>query len=400
MFPLVIETIPENGSENVSLEQLIEIVFDGCIDSDSLNSADIRLINYNTNQEVEGLIISPSRPQDLDGSQVYSGILIEPPTLEPLTEYRLIVSNLTSAYGEVMEGSIELRFTTEQGSISEVLEPDQLVTFYVVRTYPEDKSITKPSSIRIKFNKDLNQINNFQSIMLLEGSSKEDALFMGKTNLIDETNIVISSSSNDIIEITPPELLSETIYTVYIEGVLDTENNTVEPYEFIFKTPSDTMFCDIDDILESVAIKTTVEALSISNDYINQIIVNNSELAKFIAEQAENTGVNWDLPDIYVKNYVKYKTQYDILLDKFMEISSQPTSKQLKDLSVEYGWRPNDLLTIIDNLKERYEFWEAFLKGKKTKFTKSAPFIRGENADENPDFMDRKFRGRDGVKRW
>ena len=400
MFPLVIETIPENGSENVSLDQAIEIVFDGYIDSDSLNLADIRLINYNTNQEVEGLIINPSRPQDLNGSQVYSGILIEPPTLEPLTEYRLIISNLTSAYGEVMEGSIELRFITEQGSVSEILEPDQLTTFYVVRTYPEDKSIVTPNTIRIKFNKDLNQTNNFQSIMILEGTSKEDALFMGKTNLIDETNVSIAENFNDIIEITPPELSPDTNYVIYISDILDAENNTVDPYEFTFSTLPSTIFCSVDEILESRAIKTVVEALSISREYVTEFITENSELAKFIAEQAENTDVNWDLPDIYVKNYVKYKTQYDILLDKFMEISSQPTMKQLKDLSVEYGWRPNDLLTIIDNLKERYEFWEAFLKGKKSKFAKSTPFIRGEDVDEVPDFMSRKLRGRDGVKQW
>lgn len=393
MFPLLINTIPENGSENVGLDQQISLEFSADLSTD-LSQASIRLVNMNDGTEVEGIAPSVdssflriSVPANATGGHSYEG----------LTQYKLLVSSIESLPGEEMEGTLELRFTTEANEVQDYPyeEPEVLSDFYVARSYPEENSVGTPTTLRIKTNKDIGLSTDLDHIYLVEGKSVEDALFMGNTNLLSPEDISINS---DIISITCPELGSATQYTLSIESLTSIDSDTIEPFSISFISSFDSMYADVEEILKSKAVTILLEGAQ--EVEIARLIDDNGKLAEFMVEKYATEDIDWTNPPIYVEQYVKYKTQYDIVFDKFIELSGNPTSKQLKDLTIEYGYSLGDLLDLADKLELRYKYWEEFLKSSGKGRASAGVFQKGSNVDENPDFMDRKFTSIEGDKEW
>jgi hypothetical protein len=158
------------------------------------------------------------------------------------------------------------------------------------------------------------------------------------------------------------------------------------------------MYADVEEIFKSRAITILMEGAQ--EVEIARLINDNGKLAEFMVEKYATEDIDWTNPPIYVEQYVKYKTQYDIVFDKFIELSGNPTSKQLKDLTIEYGYSIGDLLDLADKLELRYKYWEDFLKSSGKGRASAGVFQKGSNVDENPDFMDRKFTSIEGDKEW
>lgn len=396
MFPLIIDTIPENGSENISRDTFIKVMFDESLlgsetSNDSVNESNVKLSNYTIGKDVDAEITLE------DGGTT---ILVKPSSrLEAFTEYRLTMSGLESPYGEKMFGTFEMRFTTIGGSIEEVLsDPEDYMSFEVVMTSPKDNSVGTPSKIKIRCSDEINPSTDKTGIMLIEDrivNSIDEAIFLGE-NLLTESNI---SVEGDTLVITPPTLESGKKYLVIVSNVTNNDMSNIVPYMFSFYSSFKYFYGSTIVIKEMSGVKNILSEYS---DYeIAYKIFENSELARFISKEASTIeNIDWNGPDIFVSKYVEAKTKYDILLSKIIEISSNATSKQLDDLNIQYGQSLSDLLSLVDKLKLEYEYWENYLRDKKSLKAAPGAFVKGENADDIPDYKSRMFKDWDGSKSW
>jgi hypothetical protein len=123
-------------------------------------------------------------------------------------------------------------------------------------------------------------------------------------------------------------------------------------------------------------------------------------MAEWIAEQSDNTDISWNPPSRYVAEYVKTKTRYDLLYDKYIQITGDSTSKMLGDLQITYQMSLADLLDLIEKLKAEYERWEEMLRGSASGRAMMSPFNKGENIDDMPDYKTRSLKNWDGSKSW
>lgn len=389
MFPLVINTIPENGSDNVALNSIIRIQFESAVTN--VNNNTVKLINYNTDEEISGALV-----ESIDSGEI---IQITPPEdLEGLTEYRVKINGLETSYGETMIGTYELRFSTMEGAIEDIVEnPEEYSFFQVINTYPKEDAVITPEVIKIKFSSDIDLSTDLTKVMLLNEntiSNIEDALFIGNNLItIDDINI-----NGDMLEIISPNLENGKEYSIVVYGVSDLTGNTVIPFMYSFSVPHNSYYSSIGDILDNKAVSVIAESLS--QREIAKKIYDNSVMAEFISKEY-NSNIDWEDVPLYVQRYVQTKTQYDILFEKFIELSSNPTSKQLDKLSIEYGFSLNGILKVVDRLKLQYLKWEDYIKGK-VKKGNAMPgvFIKGNKVDERPSFMDRAMRDREGNKQW
>lgn len=104
--------------------------------------------------------------------------------------------------------------------------------------------------------------------------------------------------------------------------------------------------------------------LSTYNDQeIYEHIFSNSVLA---LETANPEIDETDIP-YYVKQYVRYKTEYDIIFDLLITMSSKSgaQSKSLGDFSIDRTYRTPELEKILRLLENRLATWEAQLVGMK-----------------------------------
>lgn len=114
-----------------------------------------------------------------------------------------------------------------------------------------------------------------------------------------------------------------------------------------------------------------------SDDEINQLIQSNSILALEFANPAIDT--QDDIP-YYVKQYVRYKTQLDLITSLLIERSSQAGSseKRLADLNIVKEYKTPELEGILKIIERRLAPWEAQLSGMKARPTGS---IRSGNTE-------------------
>jgi hypothetical protein len=215
-------------------------------------------------------------------------------------------------------------------------------------------------------------------------------------NLLTEGSCVING---DVIEITPPTLTSGAKYSVIVTKITNPDGEQIIPYMFSFNTLYSPMYTDVESLMDLHIVKTLANERTTGE--FAKLIYLNSKLARFIADLAENTDIDWSNPPMYVGEYVKYKTQYDIVFDMVAELSSSSTTKQLKDFMVDYRFSLNDLMNLAKQIKLQYQYWEDLLKGHKNRgFASAGSFIKGESTDEDPDYKDRALKAMDGTKEW
>lgn len=404
MFPLLIDTNPINGSKDIALDQVIVLEFSDLLNADTLANADIRLFNYNNNTPVSvnwfpyfnGSVVDMLDPEGLKAcNQIY----IDPVEyLNGMTEYRLTVAGLQSLPGEYMNGSLEVRFTTEASSVAPpVQELPSEDLFEVIMAYPKEGTVVTPKIIKIKCSETINQNSDKSKVMIIEGSNIEEALFLGSESLVSTDDITITG---EVLEITPPTFKPATEYSIIIDGITNETGTLIDKYEYSFISQPTPMYATLNDVkkISSVSILTS----GTSDIDLMNIISDNSKLAMFLAEQAQNTDIDWVNLPLYVVKYVETKTQYDIIFDKIIKLSSgDSTYKQLKDLTIEYGFSLADLLKLADNLKQIYLYWENFIKKQAKKgMATPAVFRKGENADEVPEYKNRGFKDLEGERSW
>lgn len=193
-------------------------------------------------------------------------------------------------------------------------------------------------------------------------------------------------------------------YTVILSGIQhlteEDEIETIEPTMFSFYSRFSPAYATIESVCVGYS---SVARIIRSMDPIDvlELIRENSERAFWIAEYNNNANnITWDPPETIVVEYVKAKTRYDIVFDKYIQISGEASSKSLGDLQIEYDADIESLLGLADRLKAMYEYWENMLKGSRSGKVRAQVFRRGENYDEDPNYKSRALKNWDGNKSW
>lgn len=193
-------------------------------------------------------------------------------------------------------------------------------------------------------------------------------------------------------------------YTVILSGIQhlteEDEIETIEPTMFSFYSRFSPAYATIESVCVGYS---SVARIIRSMDPIDvlELIRENSERAFWIAEYNNNANnITWDPPETIVVEYVKAKTRYDIVFDKYIQISGEASSKSLGDLQIEYDTDIESLLGLADRLKAMYEYWENMLKGSRSGKVRAQVFRRGENYDEDPNYKSRALKNWDGNKSW
>lgn len=397
-MPLVINANPQNGSDNISLTQTLSVVFDRDLDPATVNHSTVVLENMSH----YGV---PDYEVTLDGKTEVTLTLLPGEEYRPLNEYRLTIYGIQSSYGEVMrQGSYILTFTTESGAIENWYEetPPEEMLFEVAKIYPWDGSVRTPDKIRVAFSHSIAQTPlTADNVLLIQDdtlSTIEEAVFMGENLLIAPVITLLDKE----IEVAIPEgiLSSGERYVIVVKDILDTMGREIYPHFSIFYTQPDPFYGKTSRVLVKKAVK--VLAKDMTEMDVAMLMHENSKVARFIAERHNNLeNIDWLTPDLFVEKYVETKTQYDIIFDQFISISSGYSARQLADLRVEFNNSLGDVLKIADALKLEYLSWEEYLKGKVNRGSaKSETFVRGENADEVPDYKNRSLRDIGGIKSW
>lgn len=147
-------------------------------------------------------------------------------------------------------------------------------------------------------------------------------------------------------------------------------------------------YCTTDYIMSDSLFKTAIGD-DVDEEDIKRKIYENSKLARTISVEAgSEANFNWDIPSEAVIEYVKRKTVYDLLYNKFVLESSSGTKKQtLDNLSIEYTTSTKEVFSLLNNLASDYLKWESLLRGTKSSRVKPATFKKGENVDTVPAYI-------------
>lgn len=487
MIPLVVFTYPENGSNDVVLDNPIIIRFASSINFATVTTQNVVLHNTNDGREITCTYAYDAvtyeltiTPQD----NAYGNMLLG------LTRYRLVAANLTGTTdGEVMVGTYSLDFTTVSDSIVDVVIPPVVdtVQFEATNFFPKKNAYdVSPSEIKIKFNKDVSETSVNENTFIVTPDPIEDLQDIGFISISTVTGDY--TVTGPIVTFAPYSKTDGSIGVGSVSGTTPRSIFTLPQnpiYRVVVKVDGVTKTVDIDytvnmtkgqiiflsgyepavgldvwatsfksiplsdnqqytivlngiesaDYLKTInGVETTVHddlpatmysfyskfspayatISEVSREYsvianlvktmsptdVLELIKSNSDMAEFIAEQAGNTSIDWTNPPKYVIEYVKTKTRYDILFDKYLQISSDSSRKMLGDLEIEYANNLSQMLALADRLREMYLYWENMLKGSTTGKVTPKPFRKGENVDEDPEYMNRQFKDWAGTKSW
>lgn len=127
MHPIIISTSPENGSKSVAVDSTIVVTFAEAVLTSSITTDAFLLENLNNQTDIPCNIALNNTVGENDGTIV----TITPDDdqgwngagLNGLTDYRLTISDVSSADGDIMRGSYTMDFTTVEDGHDETPEP-------------------------------------------------------------------------------------------------------------------------------------------------------------------------------------------------------------------------------------------------------------------------------------
>lgn len=400
MVPLIISTIPENGSDKNNLSDKVQIVFSSGILPPTLANFDVKNITQNTSVPFT-IEFNEESPKNIN-------LIIQDPNALSgnsfcgLCKYKISVKGIRSfSDGEKMTKIFSFSFLTEEEDILSIIENGQTgqSLFKVVSTYPENNAkYVSVEKIGVQYSDNIKIGENTEVIIINGDSSKIDFMDLYEIEPIDGE---ISVSGN-VLRFTPASAFeSNSQYSVLLKGIINEDGTTeAQEYRFSFTTKRHPFYGEENDIIspEYALINSITKG---NTDYIEAIIFANSKRAQDIATNAGTFSlINWDSPPNYVYEYVAYKTRYDIIYGEYLKLASGASTKTLADLTIAYNYSIKDLLQIIDMLKKAYLKAAAQIEGTTLAAKSTAIFQKGSSVDTIPDFMNRAFKDMEGEKEW
>jgi hypothetical protein len=409
---LGIESVsPISGSEGISALVLIKVKFSEVMSASTLTEDTIYLRPFgDTTQKIPCTI-------ELEAGDSHVVVLDPVAQLADNTEYEIVVvgQNTGSTVKDIFDNPLLLTHTSSFTTAEATPAPpppvdpqddgsgEPTVNPYVVSSYPRDGAFNvSPASIKLKFNQDISAL----TLTLGTGSTPGDfnlieGEFLEKD--LEDINILpvvcvdgTHTVSGMILEFTPTEALkNDTVYTIVMTG------SKTESYVAGFQSKYTDFYGDIKLIQSDIS-----KYIKISDDLLARYVAASSKEARTTAEQYYNddndNAIDWTDPPLFIDEYVRYKTNYELVNTKYIELTTSSSMVQLGDFTVQNTVSAQGLATFRDGLRLQMKRWEDELHGQHNRGY-AKPVAVGKRTsstagDGYPDFMDRGLKDTDGTK--
>lgn len=177
-------------------------------------------------------------------------------------------------------------------------------------------------------------------------------------------------------------------YIVVIKDVKDNSGNKLaEPLVYSFTSQYTPLFATINQIKTDIGRALT----EVPSDLIYRSIRSNSMDVQYLVSAAKAATTNWDDPPYDIRQYVRYQTDVDIMLDQYAESSTQTSDRvQLGDFAVQGGGSSQaySYKMILDELKKRAQYWKNRI-GASPVAKRPSSYVKG--GTDWPDYLSRGF---------
>ena len=160
-------------------------------------------------------------------------------------------------------------------------------------------------------------------------------------------------------------------YEVFLNDIFDEDGYKIDNYNFKFISEYDPLYASYDIIKADLSQHMyEIEDETLLYRYIRDNSIATQKLTP-------RDDIDWDEPPFEVKQYVRYKTLYDLLLYSY--VNSGGVSKiRLADLDIEHD--ESSIEDLLDRIKDEYKVWFDMVMGHNMRgmaSTKSA--VRAKN---------------------
>lgn len=432
MVPVIVKTSPVNGQRDVPLNEFIRIYFDGALAS--IDIEDVMVENLNSGELIEARF---EQYDDLVTIYVQDRNAHADNFLCGLSTYQVTLRNIAKASSPSQQAQYVLKFTTEAETLQDInnTESDNdsfnTIDFVVTKTFPVDqqKNFT-PKYIKIEFSNIITSSSvreqDPQTVFLIKGSpeqAQEKLMFREYESLItaddDFTNIesvpVKIGINKNVLMIFPLKeeedqatlatLEDNLQYTVIINNICGggSYQHKIDQIVLTFWTAYSPLYVDANDIISTPYYGIVTQERSANQEFIYRLIQANSLLAESIARDAGKIdSLSWaaDTLTPCIVEFVKYKTLYDLLFDKYITVVSSSEDKTLSDLTISYANKPTYLKSLLEDLDRRRAAAEDKIRKFEEDIAPMTVCIKGSAVDEEYDFMNRAMRDLEGNKSW
>lgn len=427
MIPVVVKTYPINGQENVALNTDIKICFDSKlapvnledITVENLNNGELVDFYFNQYGETLAIVI---QDRHAIGENLLCG----------LTTYQVSIKNIIKPSAPMQKAKHILKFTTTKEDPSDIStdsiqnSESSVAKFAILESTPFDgQKQASPKYIKIVFNDNIRQdsvgdpLGEKPTVFLFQGSPEIIQEYLMLKDYQEELGFATSVQQIDIkIKIQNNILLifpvsdqdgnlfeDNSQYTLIINNISGAAHagHPIKQAIITFWTKFSPLYIQAEEIISTPYYGLVGQNRSNNEDFIYRLIRANSLLAESIASEAETKeAISWeeDALSQCVVNFVRYKTLYDLIFDKYVTIVSSSEDKKLSDLEISYANKPTYLKSLLDDLDRRRGAAEDEIRKFGEDISPMGVCIKGSAVDEEYDFMNRAISDLEGNKSW
>lgn len=403
MKPIIVNSYPVNGSENIPLNSKITICFGAPIKEPIKENIIVENLNKN---ELCDYTLEFSEDSKIINLIVKDKNAIGENSLCGLTKYSV---RLVSIQGTTPEKvNLELSFYTEAESPEDLEIKNNTETtvsneLYILSSSPENgDKLFNGTYIRVNlsaepFEKSVTEDN----IYLIQGTiaTLEESYLLDTELEHIPCSIILKGKT---ILVRPTEAFTgNTEYVLIIDGVTN-ERTTISDYYLEFAMIPSPLYCDYEEIMNSSYFGLLSDGLSnIREGIINKIYRYGQDIEQVAKDAGTDTEIDWDTPSDCVKDYVSNRTLYDYVFNRYVTCVSTSRNKKLADLEISYQDKAGELLKLLNDLENKWRQAEEDVKNFGDDSNNSVGlFVKGSEVDEERSFMTRSFADSEGAKSW
>jgi hypothetical protein len=405
--PKVSSVMPMNGSDGISALITIKVTFTEMMSSDTITDSYIYLRPFgDTTQKISCAI-------SLEEGDNKTIVLNPASTLADNTKYEVVAvgqdtgTAIKSLLDEPLLQTFISSFTTAEATPVPPVDPgggeEPVVKPYVVSSYPRDNQYNiSPTAIRLKFDQDISGL----TLTCGSGSTPGDFnLIQGEflASDLEDINIIpvicvdgTPTINKTIFEFVPGvELSKDTTYTIVLKS------DKTEDYIVTFQSTYTNFYGDLKLIKGDIS-----KYINISDDLLARYIADYSTDARTTAEQYYNTdndnAIDWTDPPSFIKEYIRYRTTFELTNTKYIELTTASSMVQLGDFTIQNTVSAQGLKAFLDGLALQLKRWNDELHGQHNRgYAKPVTADKRTSdtySDGYPDFINRGLRDTSGTK--
>lgn len=437
---MVVDSYPVNGQEGIELNEVIKVVFNDIVAP--INFEDIEVRNLNKSEIVD---FDFTHDKNILTVVVKDRNAIGANSLAGSTKYEISIKDVYHPKSSAEKIMAYLSFTTKVESIKDFntdnIPDNVIINFKMVQTYPANEARNiSPKYIKFTYNNDINPYSIHtsdevddsgnviakQNIYLFKNSPEyiEEILLLSELEygsrdelskididckIIDNELYIIpvsrATGSDGQVTTSILTLDSNAQYTALVKNVVSTEGMQGGQSIITFTTIPSPLYIEPTEITSTPYFNSVTSGTKTIEDIYDMINRYSLDAEDVATEAGTYEAITWrDTADASmsacVKNYVRYKTLYYLVYDRYITVVSASEDKKLSDLEISYANKPNYLKSLLDDLWGKLTGAEEEIKRFGETVEGIGVFIKGENVDTTYTFMDRSFKDYEGNTYW